>query len=227
VNTYRKNAVGVGVFYIIGTVAGILSVVASNSLLGASDYLTKISAHETQMITGAFFVLLMGLALVLVPLLAFPVLKKHNETLAVGYVVFRGALEFMTYFATALSWLLLVPVSQEYVKGADASSFRALGKLLVEAGNNAATLGFLIFPLGALMLYYVFYRANLIPRWISGWGIIAVGLYLLAAALDLFDVIEVENSAFTLMVMPMALQEMVMAIWLIVKGFNPSAVASE
>ena len=89
-NTYRKTAVIVGALYIIGTVAGVLSVVFTSPILNAPDYLMQVTANKNQIVIGALFVLLMGFALALIPALVFPILKKHNEALALGYVVFRG-----------------------------------------------------------------------------------------------------------------------------------------
>lgn len=222
----KTNARIAGVLYIMGTVAGVLSVVLSGSLLDASDYLAEISAHETQMIAGALCVLIMGLSLAFVPVIVYPVLKKHDGVLAVGYLVFRGALETVTYIVLVVSWLSLVPVSQEYV-GADpvqAANVQTAGTVLVEAGDQAATLTSLIFPLGALIFYVVLYRRKLIPRWLSGWGLLAIVFYIPAGLLDMFDVVEPMAATLTVMYMPMAFQEMVMAIWLIVRGFNSHAV---
>src|SRR6186997_1042058 len=88
--TSRKTAIIVGVLYIIGTVAGVLSLVFAGPILNGPDYLIKISANENQIIMGALFVITMGLALAMIPAVMFPILKKHHEGLAVGYVVFRG-----------------------------------------------------------------------------------------------------------------------------------------
>jgi hypothetical protein len=224
-NTYKTTARIAGVLYIMGTVAGVMSLVLAGPLLDASDTLTEISANETQMIAGALCILIMGLALAMVPVVVYPILKKHDDVLALGYVVFRGALETVTYLVSVISWLVLVPISHEYVKAeaADASSFHALGTLLVETGDQAATLTTLIFSLGALMFYTVLYRAKLVPRWLSGWGLIAVAFYIIAGLLDIFDAADPMSTGLTLMFMPMAFQEMVMALWLIVKGFNAAA----
>lgn len=219
-NTYKTSARAAGVLYIMGTVSGILSVVFTSSLLDASDVLAEIAANDTQMIAGALCVLVMGLSLALIPLAVYPVLKRHNPLLAHGYLLFRGALEMVTYIVTVVSWLVLVPISQEYIKAADADYFDTFGTLLVEASDQAATLTEIIFPIGALMFYIVLYRARLVPRWISVWGLVAVAFYIPAALLDLFDVLDPMSISLTLLFMPMAFQEMVMAIWLIVKGFN-------
>ena len=128
----------VGILFIIGTVSGILSLVLSTPLFDASDYLTKIAANDTQLVIAALCVLTMGLSLALIPIIAFPVLREQNETLARGYVVFRGALEMVGYFVTVIAWLLLVPVGKEYVKagGADVSGYQAVGRFCQISDNR-------------------------------------------------------------------------------------------
>jgi Domain of unknown function (DUF4386) len=225
--TSRKTAIIVGVLYIIGTVAGVLSFVFAGSILEDPNYLLKVSANENQIITGALLVLIMGLALALVPVLMYPIAKRYNETLAVGYVVFRGGLETVTYFVSVISWLLLVPLSQAFVKAgsSDASHFQALGTLVLKAGEIGGIITAIVFPLGALMFYYVLYQSKLIPRWISVWGVIGVILHLVGTGLlGMFGITELPAIIQLIVVLPILIQEMVMAVWLIVKGFNGSSI---
>ncbi len=135
--TNRKTAIIVGVLYIIGTVAGVLSVVISTPILNGPDFLSKVSANENQFVIAALFVLLMGLALALVPVTLFPILKKQNESLALGYVVFRGALETVTYIAMVITWFFLLILSREYVAAGapEDSYFQTLGDLFLQ-GNE-------------------------------------------------------------------------------------------
>jgi hypothetical protein len=227
-NNYRKTAIVVGVLYIIGTVAGILSAAASGSIREAV-YLSSIAANPNQIVVAALFVLLMGLALALVPVMLFPLLRKFNEVLAVGYVVFRGALETALYIGLTVSWLVLIVLSQEYVKaGAPGDAyFQTLGTVLLAGHAALNAILIIVFSLGALMLYAVFYRSRLIPRWISIWGFIAILLHLTTAFLLLFGIVESTTSpvlmVFNLLIL---VQEMVMAVWLIVKGFNSVIVAA-
>jgi hypothetical protein len=217
----RTTATIVGILYIIGTVAGVLSVPLVGGILGAPDYLTMVAANPSQVALGALLILIMGLALTMVPAMMFPILKRWNEALAIGYVIFRGALEAFTYLALALCWLLLVVVAQQSVdSGAVATSqFGSLGILLVKAQDPIIAVGDIVFGLGALMLYSLLYQARLIPRWISGWGIAAAVAYASAGLTAMF------GTTLDILLMPMLLQEMVMAVWLIVKGFNASAIA--
>lgn len=227
--TYRKTAIIVGVLYIIGTVTGVLSLLLTQPLLDAKVSLLTVAAQGNQIRLGALLVLMMGLALAMVPVMMFPILKKHNEVLALGYVVFRGALETFTYIAGAIILLLLVPFSQVAVQAgaADAANMQALGSVLRKAVEISTTTTEIVFPLGALMFYAVLYQANLLPRWISGWGLIGVILYEAAGVLHLFALIGQTSPITLILVLPIGVQEMVMAVWLIVKGFNPPAIADD
>jgi hypothetical protein len=220
--TNRTTATLVAILYIIGTVAGVLSVPLLGSILSAPDYLTIVAANPSRVVLGALLILVMGLALAMIPALMFPILKRWNEALAIGYVIFRGALETVTYMALALCWLVLVVVSQQSAASdaAATSQFGSLGTLLAKAQDPIIAVVDIVFGLGALMLYSLLYQARLIPRWISGWGIIAAVLYAAAGLTAMFGM------TLDILLMPMLVQEMVMALWLIVKGFNPSAIAS-
>jgi len=221
-NTNRKTARIVGVLFIIGTVAGILSVVFTGPVLNDLDFLIKVSVNENQIIIGSLFVLIMAFALAMVPVVMFSIFKKYNEALALGSVVFRGVLEAAIYIAMVISLLLLLTVSQEYVKAGapDASHFQTLGTLLLKANDQINSILEIVFSLGALMIYYLFYQSKLIPRWLSVWGLIGAILYLAAGLFAMFSV------NFGILLAPLGVQEMVLAVWLIVKGFNPSAIAS-
>ena len=81
----------------------------------------------------------------------------------------------------------------------------------------------IVFCLGALMIYYLFFRTRLIPRWLSGWGFVGAILYLAAPLWIMFDPNHPPlslDSGVGILMAPLALQEMVLAVWLIVKGFN-------
>ena len=186
--TNRKLAMIVGILFIIGTVSGILSTVVTGSILDAPDYLVQVSANESQIITGSLFILLMGLSLAMVPVMMYPILKKQNEALALGTVIFRGPLEAAFYILMAVSWLLLIIVSQEFVQAGavNVSQFESLGAVLLKANNQMNPVLEIVFSLGALMYYFLFYRSRLIPRWLSGWGLLGGIVYFAAGVLALF-----------------------------------------
>ncbi|MEZ4726922.1 MAG: DUF4386 domain-containing protein [Caldilineaceae bacterium] len=213
----RAIATSVGVLYIIGTVAGILSVVVSAGLFDGADYLDKVAVHANQVTLGALLILVMGIALAMIPALLFPILKKLNEPLAVGYVIFRGALETLAYIGMATCWLLLLVLARQSAEfgAAAAAQLQGLGLLLVKANDPIlSNIVGIFFSLGALMLYYLLYQARLIPRWISVWGLLAGVLTLVPSLTALFG-INLDILKFVMLP-----QEMVMAVWMIVKGFN-------
>lgn len=226
--TNRKTAVIVGLLYIIGTVSGFSALVVANPILEAPDYLVQVSAAGNNVITGALLMLVMGLALAMIPVAMYSILKRQNEALALGYVVFRGGLETVTYIGVAISWLLLLPVSEAYVRAGtpNDSSFQPLGTLLLKASATSTNTTEIVFSLGALMFCYLLYRSRLIPRWISGWGFIGAIAYLAAGLLHLFGVTGQMSAVTMVLVLPTAAQELVMALWMIVKGFGPATIAS-
>lgn len=227
-NTYRTNATIAGVLYIIGTVAGVLSLALSQPLRAASNPLAGAAANAEQVTVAALCVLLMSIALAMVPVVLYPVLKRHSPVLALGYVVFRGAIESITGLIAPIAWLLLVALGHSYAQAGTAAvpGFQAIGALLMEAGGGSPFAG-IVFCLGALMFYVVLYRSRLVPRWITVWGLAAIVPYLAAEFMPMFALLGPESSTATLLYIPMAVQEMVLAVWLIAKGFNSPASASK
>jgi Domain of unknown function (DUF4386) len=158
----------------------------------------------------------------------YPILKKHNESLALGAVGFR-MIENIFQIVAALAILTLLTLSQESVKAnaLSAPAFQAAGASLHAIHFwSAFVLAHFGFCLGALMYYYVFYRSSLIPRWLSCWGIVAILLHLTGAIITMFTQIDPFSTSTSLLSIPIGLNELTLAGWLIVKGFNPSAVAS-
>ncbi|MFN2300155.1 MAG: DUF4386 domain-containing protein [Anaerolineales bacterium] len=223
----RRTAVIVGILYIIGTAAGVLSVLTTQPVLGSPDYLAMIAADNTPILAGILLVLTMGFALAVIPVILYPVLKKQNEVLALGYVVFRGALEMVMYIAMAAVWSFLVLVGRAYggAAAADVSVLQTLGGILRESNDSIADILVIVFSLDALMLYVLLYQSRLVPRWISVWGFIAILMHFSTAFVHMFHLVEPGMSAAVDAVnLPIFLQEMVMAVWLIARGFDPAAM---
>jgi hypothetical protein len=227
-NTNRTNAAVVGGLFIIGTVTGTIAAISGNPILDAPDYLTKVSANESQIITGAFLVFLMGVACAGIGLALYPIMKKYSPGLAIGVVGFRVAEGIFEILGGVIT-IGLLALSQEFVKAGapNAAYFQIIGAIL-KAGDawlsNGATL--LCWCIGALMYYTVFYQYRLVPRWISGWGLVGITLTTISGVLVMLHVIPGFGTVQVVSSLPIALQEMVFAVWLIAKGVNPSAVAS-
>jgi hypothetical protein len=205
----RKAAAWIGVLYIIGTVGMVLSVVVTNAVLSGDAYLAQVAAEPNRVALGALLVLVAGLALAMVPVVFWPIGKRYNETLAIGYVVFRGALESIFYLVLSLLWLLLIALSKE----ADATPLAGLVRIVESVIWDQLIA--IPFVLGALMFYFVLYQYRLVPRWLSVWALVGAVLYIVAPLGSMFGL------SLGFFMGPLAVQEMVMAVWLIARGFSP------
>lgn len=222
---HRAAATTAGILYITGTVAGVLSKVVGAPVSGASDPLAAASQHSGAVVTSATLVLVMGLSLAFVPIVLFPVLRRVDEVLALGYLIVRGALETVCYILLAVGWLLLVPLGDVMSAGPGTASpaGERVGDLVINSDAATAVLT-LVFGIGVVIFYSLLYRSRIVPRWMTLWGLIAVPLYVAA---DLYGVIGATLAAQDLMQMPLALQEMVLAVWMIARGFRPAAASVE
>jgi hypothetical protein len=222
-DSHRKTAIIVGVLFITATVAYSLGVIFLDPILSSSDYLTKASENENKVILGAFLVLIDSVAVAGIGIMIYPILKKYNEALALGYAGARIA-EGVLFIVNVIFILTLLTLSQEFVKAGspDASNYQTLGTVLLAAGDWAFLLGFgLAFALSALILNSLLYQTKLIPRWLSGWGFVGAVLIFAYYLLQFFS-----TNLFDILFIPIAVQEMVFAVWLIIKGFNSSAIDS-
>ncbi len=227
-NSERKTAIIAGALFIIATVASLMGSGFAGSILRADD-LARIAANGTPIMVGALLSFIAAAASSGIAIALYPVLRKYHEGLALGAVGFR-LMEGVFYMIGAVCLLSLFTVSQEFVSsGSQGTYFQTLSHLLLTVHDLAGfVFGVLAFGVGALMYYYVFYQVKLIPRWLSIWGMVAIVLLLAASLRTLFDGEPFSISGnLIVLALPIALQEMVMAIWLIATGFNPSASASK
>ena len=226
-NTYKKTAITVGVLFIVATVAGVLSaLVLLQPVLTAPDYLVKFSENENKVILGVILDLIGAGAFVGIAVVIFPVLKKFNETIALGYVVARS-FEAVPFIIGNTFLLALLALGQQYVQAGtpDASYFQTLGTALLAAYDWTQLLGpRVLASLAAVPFFTLLFQSKLLPRWISVWGLLAAIALLTGALLSVFT--SISPTITLLIISPIAVQEMVMAGWLIVKGFNPSAITS-
>jgi hypothetical protein len=224
----RKTATIVGILFIVATVTGALSVALLGPILGDPDYLIAFAANGNRVIAGALLDLIGAGAFVGLAVVVFPIFKSHSERMALGYVVARS-FEAVPFIIANISLLSLLTLSQEYVQAAapDASSFLPVGAGLLAAYDWNQLLGpRVLASLAALPFYYLLYQSRLLPRWISIWGLLGAPLYLASGLLGMFNLVDPFSPVLVLLFIPAALLEMVLAVWLIVKGFNSDAIDS-
>lgn len=220
----RKNAVSAGVLLIVATVASLLSGPFLAPVTG-SDYLTA-AAHHNQVATGVLLGFLAALAAPGIAIALYPVLRRFNEGLALGAVGFRIIEGVFYALGMAVLWSMSTLSRQFVDAGAPADQhYTTLGKTMLAQYHWLADAGLLLaFSLGGLMYYLVFYRSKLIPTWLSAWGIAGAILLMVAGVLVIFGVIDPLSVGQVALAAPIGVQEMVLAVWLIAKGFNWSTL---
>lgn len=221
---FGKPIQWVGWLFVLATVAGVLSVVIMRSTLGDDDLLGAVNANQTSMLVGHLLVFVMLAAMTGTAVLLAPILRRHSEALSLGYVLAR-TLEVATLAIGLAATLLLVPMSWTTF---DADGAPAAAELMAETLKNAGEwTGYLgaqmVFSLSALVLNWALYRYRLVPRWLSVWGLIGVPLMFLSGSLVMIESLNSNAAALNVLVVPLAVQEMAMALWMIVKGFSEDA----
>jgi len=226
-NNFRKLAISAGILFIIYDFVDILSFLFLGPVT-ASNYLVSVSENAGLVGTGAFLLLIGGACASGIAISLYPVLKKSDPVLALGAVGFRIS-EGVLRFVSVSFLLLIITLSQLYVKAGapDSSYFQTLGELLYAGKVWVGNVGSLLaFSIGCSLYYIVFFRTKLVPRWISLWGLVTGISGIVSCALVSTGLIPAVGTVQVLMIIPMLPQELFLAVWLIVKGFNPSAIAS-
>lgn len=226
----RRSAVLTGVFLLLGTVVGVIGLGGVlEPLNSATDHLTLYGQSETRVLVASLVELFMGVVLVGMAIAVYPVLKKFSPSAAIAYIGAR-LLEGVIYIILVLSMLALAGLGRDYIAAGSPSDsyFQVAGGLLLAVPDWAGhgILDVAIFPLGAVILYAVLYRVGLVPRWLSAWGLVGAVFYWVAGFLVMFQFVAPLESVHITLQAPLGLQEVVLAIWLIAKGFNASALAS-
>jgi len=227
----RKSAIWVGVLWLMATVFPVLSILPWSALDDGEGILANAATHKSQLITWALLNLVGAVAAAGVAFMLYPILNRVADTsvrkgLALWYVGTRITESGIYVVAVLATWSFL-PLSREFAAtGApDASHFQTSGIMLQTTQDLALALAQSVFAIGAAMLYYLLFQARLVPRWLSLWGLVAAPLFLIAS-LSLLWTGDPNSALANTFFAPLALQEMVLAVWLIVKGFDAAALAS-
>jgi hypothetical protein len=205
--------------FIAATAASLIATAFLGSLLKGPAVLAAVALHQDRALAAALFQLLAAFTSAAIAVALYPVLRQYAAGMALGSVAFR-LIEGVFYALSAAGTLILVSLSGQLVAGASA---HASANLVRDLRDSAGTVGVLAFCTGATLYYLIFYRSRLIPRWLSVWGLAGTVLCLTAGLLVLFQSIAVLSSTQVVLSVPIGVQEMVLAVWLIVKGFSPKA----
>ena len=220
-NSNNKISKIAGTLIILGIISGILSIVSS---VESDNFLNEVYPNKNRVLIGGIFQFLLVPIYIGFSLVLYPVLKKYNKTLSIGFVGFRimaGVFQLLGIILLPIFILL----SQKFLAqtNTDLMLYETIGEMLKLFRDLTNHLGVILATgLGNLLLYYILFKGKLIPVWLSIWGIIGNALIMIASFLLLFELIEVISTEYGIMTIPLVLQEVVLAIWLIAKGLKLS-----
>jgi hypothetical protein len=227
VNSARKIALVTGVFFMITIIPSpIAQFVLYDSVLNDVDYIVGAGA-DANVRLGAFLEVIIAIAIIGTAVTLFPLLKRQHEGFALGYVAAR-IFESTMIVVGIIGLLSVVTLRQEFagVAGAEAASLVEVGRSLVAIHDWTFLLGPGLMPgLNDIMLGYLLYASRLVPRALALLGIVAGPVHFASFVAVLLGVIEAGSVGQGIASIPVAAFEVILGIWLIVKGFNPSAVA--
>jgi len=218
-NNFRTTARIVGVLYLAGMVVGIAGNLFIQSILGTPDQLSTIAASSALLAMGAVLWLSTVAGDAAHGILMFPVLKPHSERAAVGYL---GARIIDATFIAVMALLILIqiPVGIEYLNAgsSDTSYVHALSAVLTQANLYAYEFAMITVGVAGLILSFMFYRTQLVPRFLAIWGLIGYAILLLGSVLQVLGL-----NLNSIHAIPGGLWELFIGVWLIAKGFSTSS----
>ena len=218
-NPKRRTAVLVGALFLLATATFIFSNVLISPLLASHNFLTAVADHSQLMVAATLIALIEGVATVGIALALYPILKGQHPALALGYAGMRIVELAIAAVGFGLGGLLLVTLSGTAANGAS----ETLGTLLVALRHWTLMLVYVYTAVGGLMLSYMLLRTRLVPRGFSVLGLIGYPMLLLAAVLDMLGIVDTVAGAGLVGLVPGGLFELLLPIWLFVKGFNSIA----
>lgn len=192
----KRIAVIVGLLFLVSTLT---FMIGSNQI---RSFLIDVSQNKSPLFLGVILEIICGVAVVGIGVLMFPILKLFNKRLALGYVIFR-IIECTIIIVGGIYLLSLLEFMWKY-------------EMII----------FIFTALGGLIFSYLLYLSKLVPRYLSGLGIIGYLMLFLGVLLDMFSFFNINDGAGMLLYLPGGLFELFLPIWLFIKGFNSSAIAS-
>jgi hypothetical protein len=217
--SHRATARLVGGLFILATATGVASVLLQQPVIDARDHLSEANRHEGWVETAALLEMVMSAAIVAIAITIYPVLARYRARLAIGYVVAR-AIEATMYMIGAAGLLTVLTIGRTAADGSSAVDPANLSDLVLTGRDvTAAIMGTAAFSVSAVILNCVLFRTRLVPRWLSAWGLVAAISYVAGGVQGVYGA-DPASVAQTVVDLPLAVQEMALAAWLLIRGFT-------
>ena len=221
--THRNAARIWGIFFIVAFLAYGIGSGMIGTITSTPDFLSNVYANNTTIIVGVILIALVHTFVNIgLPVVLLPILKPFHKNLTYGYLSLAIA-STTVIVVSGIFLLLLIPLSEEYVKAGSAAAgyFATIGELLKMGGFYAYQIGMAIWGLGGLLFVAVLYKSKIVSRIFSIWGFVGYFVFIVGTILELFG-----SSVGVLLAIPGGLFEVSLSLWLIIKGFNSSAIVS-
>jgi len=225
----RRIAIVAGVFFLITEVTAIAGVLLYGPVLGSPDFIVSATVDDTGVRAGALLEALLAIAVVGTAVTLYPIIKRQNEGMALGHVAGR-LIEATIIAVGAISLLAVVTMRQDLAgtTGAEAANAVTVGQSLVAVHNWTFLFGpKLALGVNTVLLAYLMYRSRLVPRAIAVLGLVGGSLIFASGTAVLFGLYEDLSIPGIAAAAPVLAWELSVAIWMIVKGFRPSAVTAD
>ncbi|MGA8524080.1 MAG: DUF4386 domain-containing protein [Candidatus Dormiibacterota bacterium] len=221
----RKTALVVGLLFILTFITSIAGELAYGPVLSDPNYITSAGA-DTRVFVGAFFELFLIITNIGCAVALFPLLKRQNESLALGYVTAR--LVECTFILVGILSVLTVVTLRQHAGSADAGSFITVGKSLIAIKNWSFLLGpGFVDGIGTgLILGWLMYRSGLVSRRLALFGVVGGPLLAASGVAVLLGVIPMQSPLQGIATVPEVIWEGFLGLWLTFKGFNRVAISA-
>ena len=212
-------SIATGALFVIATIVALAAAALLPALTGPA-YLSGVVDHSSRMNASALLYLIAAGTSVGIAIALYPLLRRVNAALAVGAVVFR-TIEAAFYTAAVVSLMSITGLGHQLATASadDRAPIQEMADYALSVRDHSTLAAVFAFSVGTCMYSIVFYRSNLLPRWLSAWGVLGAVLIGTGCVLSLFS--DAPITGYYPLILPVAVWEMVLAVWLIVIGFKP------
>jgi hypothetical protein len=226
-NSFRTHALLTGVFFLVTDVTSIVGLLLYQPLLNNPSFITSPGMNVTQILIGTILEIILAASAAATALTLYPILRKQNHSMALGYVIFR-AMEATVILVGVMCILTVLSLRLDFLAiGGDQSVYQTIGKAFIALQKWTFLFGpNIVLPINATILGYLLYKSRLVPRGISLLYLVDAPILFISSIFILFGFYEPTSPFHILLAMPLLAFEISFSVWLIAKGFNPSALAA-
>lgn len=223
--TYRMQAILTGILFLLTDITAIAGLLLYQPLLTNPLFITTLNVNQNPILLGTLLEIILAACGAGTALVLYPILKKQNQSLALGYVIFR-AIESIIILIGVMCMLTVLALRADFLAvGGDITMYQTIGKALVTLQKWTFIFGpNIILPINATMLGYLLFKSKLVPRVISSLYLFDAPILFIASMWIVFGVYPQTTPFAIIIAMPLLAFEVLFSLYLIIKGFNRPAL---